>query len=149
MFKKAKDLLKKLNKIDTNTLDDDDSSEESSEIEPTEWMKKCGHNCQMWSEITNKIENATGKTIQLLVDTSEPAVEDRYVIVTTYEKDDSTVDDTSGISTNTRTRRGSKAPAPNEDEEDTLSIGSSVTYNQRVYANIIVFVCIIFTAFIC
>ncbi len=48
MFKKAKDLLKKLNKIDTNTLDDDDSSEESSEIEPTEWMKKCGHNCQMW-----------------------------------------------------------------------------------------------------
>ena len=31
-----------------NTLDDDDSSEESSEIEPTEWMKKCGHNCQMW-----------------------------------------------------------------------------------------------------
>ena len=101
------------------------------------------------SEITNKIENATGKTIQLSVDTSEPAVEDRYVIVTTYEKDDSTVDDTSGISTNTRTRRGSKAPAPNEDEEDTLSIGSSVTYNQRVYANIIVFVCIIFTTFIC
>ena len=48
MFKKAKDLLKKLNKIDTNTLDDDDSSEESSEIEPTEWMRKCGHNCQMW-----------------------------------------------------------------------------------------------------